>query len=221
MLAVGVALGTGGLAVAAPSASRPVARAAPLPRLEGFVGIARVNGRSTPGPGSGPIGVAAAAPLGPGEQLDLRLAAPTSFRPSAPVPSETVSVLLNVTIDQDATSASFLTVWPTGQARPLTSANNAEPGVVSPNLTSVRLGDGGSVSFFNQQGTIDLVVDLVGYTLPIPVPAAVAGLAVTRQFEDLARVAGGCSRRIRRSARSTCPVGNYERHGHGVGLGPR
>jgi hypothetical protein len=38
---------------------------------------------------------------------------------------------------------------------------------VSPNLTIARLGPTGGISFFAQQGAINLAVDLVGYTLPL------------------------------------------------------
>jgi len=108
--------------------------------------------------------VAAAGPLTAGAELDLPLTTAAPNRPAVPLPPDAVSALLNITIDQDAAAKSFLTVWPTGEPRPLTSANNTEPGLVSPNLTMARLG-GGSVSFYNQRGATNLAVDLVGYTV--------------------------------------------------------
>ena len=75
--------------------------------------------------------------------------------------------MINVTIDDDASLKSFLTVWPAGTPRPFTSANNAEPGLVSPNLTIAKLGPTGGISFYAQQGAINVAVDLVGYTVPL------------------------------------------------------
>src|SRR5690348_13718899 len=153
ILVVGVLVGAGGWAVAAPRASGgPAVEQATPAGPEGFIGITPVRVLDTRGPGAGPIGVADAGPLAGGDQIDLPLTSPAPHRPFA-VPSDAVSVLLNVTIDSNATAASFLTVWPTGTPRPLTSANNATPGQVSPNGMLVKLGDG-AVSFFNQAGAV-------------------------------------------------------------------
>jgi len=133
---------------------------------EVFVALAPTRVLDTRGPSDGPIGVALAGPLGPGEQLDLPLTSPAPHRPTAPLPANAVSAVLNITIDSDAAAKSFVTVWPTGTPRPVASANNAEPGLVSPNLTFARLGNG-SVSFYNQQGATNLTVDLVGYTIKL------------------------------------------------------
>ena len=75
--------------------------------------------------------------------------------------------MLNITLDSDATAKSFITVWPTGEPRPTTSANNAEPGLVSPNSTIAKLGANGSVSIFNQQGQTNVIVDVVGYLVTL------------------------------------------------------
>jgi hypothetical protein len=163
-----IAAGTG-LASAAdrPASHTPQAvQAAAVGDPEVFVAVSPVRVLDTRGPSNGPIGVATAGPLKAGQQLDLSLTGSAPNRPTAPLPSTAVSAVLNITIDEDAALKSFLTVWPTGEPRPLTSANNAEPGLVSPNLTFARLG-GGSVSFYNQQGATNLAVDLVGYTVPL------------------------------------------------------
>ena len=65
-------------------------------------------------------------------------------------------------------SKSFLTVWPAGTPRPFASADNAEPGLVMPNLTLAKLGPTGGISIYAQQGAINLAIDLVGYTCPCP-----------------------------------------------------
>ena len=120
-LVVGVLVGAGGWAVAAPrSAGRPVlAAAGSTPNPEGFIGITPVRVLDTRGPGAGPIGVTTAAPLAGGGQIDLPLTSPAPNRSFA-VPADAVSVLLNITIDSDATAPSFITAWPTGAPRPAT-----------------------------------------------------------------------------------------------------
>ena len=145
-------------------ASPPIARQVTPPSdPEVFVSMAPVRVLDT----RQPIGVATVAPLTGGQQVDLPLTTPAPNRPSAPLPTEATAAVLNVTIDDDATSKSFLTIWPTGQPRPFTSVNNAEPGLVSPNQTMARLGANGSISIYLQQGTANLALDLVGYLLPM------------------------------------------------------
>ena len=163
-------IGTAGFAQAGNadrSAARPSLQASPAASGEAFVALAPERVLDTRGPANGPIGVAAAGPLRGGQQIDLPLTTPAPNRASAPVPANATAAVLNITIDDDASLKSFLTVWPAGTPRPFTSANNAEPGLVSPNLTFAKLGPTGGVSFFAQQGAINLAVDIVGYTVPI------------------------------------------------------
>ena len=115
-----------------------------------------------------PIGVSVKAPLGAGATLVLPMVGTT------PVPNTATGVAINVTLDADATSKSFLTIWPTGQARPNSSANNAEPGLISPNFTFADLGTDGSISIFNERGAVNVIIDVVGYFVPI---AEIEGLA--------------------------------------------
>ena len=63
----------------------------------------------------------------------------------------------------DTTGPSFLTVWPDGTSRPLASDLNWTTGVTIPNLVVVKLGSLGRVDAFNNVGTTDLVVDVVGF----------------------------------------------------------
>jgi hypothetical protein len=101
--------------------------------------------------------VPAAGPLGQGQTIDVAVAGVDG------IPADAVSVAVNVTIDEDATFESFLTVWPAGEARPNGSANNAEPGLVSPNSGLYKLGVGGKLSVFNQQGAVHVIIDVTGY----------------------------------------------------------
>jgi hypothetical protein len=119
-----------------------------------------------------PIGTATARPLTGGQQIDLPLTGPALNRPSAPLPPGATAAVLNVTIDQDASEKAFLTIWPTGEPRPNTSVNNAEPGVVTPNETTARLGANGSISIYLQQGAANLAIDVSGYLMPAAPPTA-------------------------------------------------
>jgi hypothetical protein len=115
-----------------------------------------------------PIGVGTKAPLAAGATLVLPIVGAT------PVPNSATGVAINVTLDADATSKSFLTIWPTGQARPNSSANNAEPGLISPNFTFADLGSDGSISVYNERGAVNVIIDIVGYLVPL---SEIEGLA--------------------------------------------
>jgi hypothetical protein len=96
-------------------------------------------------------------PLGPGASLDLTATGVGG------VPASGVSaVVLNVTVT-DTTAPSFLTVWPTGQPRPTASNLNWTAGVTIPNLVVVKVGTGGKVSIFNNNGSTDVLADVVGW----------------------------------------------------------
>jgi hypothetical protein len=73
------------------------------------------------------------------------------------------SVVLNVTVTGASGPQSFLTVWPRGTSRPLASNLNFTAGVSVPNLVTARVGDGGSVSIYNDAGTVDVVADVQGW----------------------------------------------------------
>ena len=77
------------------------------------------------------------------------------------VPTGATAVILNVTVT-NPTADSFITAWPSDQARPLASDLNCVPGQTIPNLVVVKLSPSGQVSFYNSAGNSDLVVDLFG-----------------------------------------------------------
>ena len=78
------------------------------------------------------------------------------------VPESATTAILNVTATQ-SDAGSFLQVWPTGAARPNSSNLNFGAGQTVPNLVIVKLGAGGSVSFYNNVGSTHVVVDVVGW----------------------------------------------------------
>lgn len=80
-------------------------------------------------------------------------------------PADATAVTLNVTVT-NTTTAGFLTVYPTGSPRPLSSNLNWVAHQTVPNLVSIAIGEGGDVTFYNQVGTTDVVVDLEGWYEP-------------------------------------------------------
>ena len=81
------------------------------------------------------------------------------------VPSNADAVIMNVTVT-DVPVATFLTVFPTGSPIPTASNINAAPSNTIPNLVTVKVGSGGNVSFRNQNGSINVIADVVGYYSP-------------------------------------------------------
>ena len=130
-----------------------------------FVGIKPVRVLDTRGAGQ-TVGVATPAPIGAGKSIDVQITG-DKFG----IPTNATSVAINVTIDDDATSKSFLTVWPTGETMPLASTNNAEPGFISPVSALMKLGTGGKISVFNQQGAVNVIIDVTGYFVADSEPA--------------------------------------------------
>ena len=105
------------------------------------------SGVGQPGPG----------PVGPGSSINVPVAG------QGGVPATGVqAVVLNVTA-VSPTGLSFLTVWPTGLARPEVSNLNVVPGQTVPNAVTVGLGAGGQVSVFNATGATHVLFDVVGY----------------------------------------------------------
>jgi hypothetical protein len=72
------------------------------------------------------------------------------------------AVVLNVTVT-NPTAASFLTVWPDGSLQPLASDLNYITGLTVPNLVIVKLGSNGAVDLYNAFGSVDVVIDVVGW----------------------------------------------------------
>lgn len=96
-------------------------------------------------------------PLGGGKTLQLQVGG------RGGVPSTNVSaVVLNLTAT-GPTSAGFLTVYPTGVARPTVSNLNFTAGWTGANAVTVPLGTGGKVDIFNPAGNIHVIADVVGY----------------------------------------------------------
>lgn len=133
------------------AAGGPTPRAVDPAQVEVFVGVTptRVFDSRRPTPN----------PFGAGETRVISLAGWIDPRVS--------SVAINITLDADATSQSFITVWPTGEPRPDASANNAEPGIISPNQMIAKLGSDQSFSVYNERGSTNVIIDVVGVLVPL------------------------------------------------------
>ena len=111
-------------------------------------------------------------PISPVRVLDTRVSGgsmrqgetrPLGMLSTAGIPAAGVSaVAANITIT-GGTVSSFLTVSPTGFARPTASTLNWLPNQTRSNLAQTALGIYGAVSFFNAAGSVDLVVEVVGW----------------------------------------------------------
>ena len=119
----------------------------------------RVLDSRAAGSGSGLGGSGgAAAPWGPGTTREVVVTG------AGGVPSDADAVVLNVTAT-NTTAASFLSIWPTGTPapQPLVSSLNWSSGQTIANAVTARVGTAGRISIFNPSGTVDVVVDVVGW----------------------------------------------------------
>jgi photosystem II stability/assembly factor-like uncharacterized protein len=97
--------------------------------------------------------------LPPGGQLDVGV---VNANGDGVPPSATAVVAVITAVHP--TSTGYLTVWPTGVARPLASSVNFLAGQTAvANLVEIPLGANGSISIFNAAGSTDVLVDVEGY----------------------------------------------------------
>jgi Collagen triple helix repeat (20 copies) len=79
------------------------------------------------------------------------------------IPAAATGVSLAMTI-VNPTAASFLTVFPADAARPLASSLNWVAGQApTPNGVTATLSDDGRMAIYNLAGSVDVLVDIVGY----------------------------------------------------------
>jgi YVTN family beta-propeller protein len=119
--------------------------------------------RTTNGPLGGPY-------LYGAQQRDFPVLAATLCA----IPNSAVAYSLNfAAIPRMGNPLGYLTVWPTGESRPLVSTLNALTGTVTANAAIVPAGQNGDISVYPSQDT-DLVIDINGYFGP----AAPGGLSL-------------------------------------------
>jgi uncharacterized repeat protein (TIGR01451 family) len=93
------------------------------------------------------------------------------------IPANAVSYSLNVTVVPQV-PLSFLTVWPSGQAKPTVSTLNSLDGRIKANAAIVPAGTNGAISVFASD-TTNVVIDINGYFVPVSVAQSMAFYAVT------------------------------------------
>jgi hypothetical protein len=144
-------------------------------------------------------GAASFVPITPCRLVDTRSQPPIGQRTTAIGAHETVNftvrgangdcvisstatgIALNVTT-LNGTAASFLSVWPSDVTRPNASTNNWQPGPQAiPNKVDVKLSATGGISVYNESGTVDLLVDVVGYYEPV----GIAGYEVVNKASSV------------------------------------
>ncbi|MBP0453733.1 PKD domain-containing protein [Kitasatospora sp. RG8] len=121
--------------------------------------------------------------LGPGETWNLNVRYPSATGGATVVPPGATAVVLNLTATE-GTQNSFLSAYPTGGARPITSNVNFGPNQDVANLVTVPVGPDGQVTIRNNAGTVHVVGDVLGYYSPFTdqwyQPVAPARLLDTR-----------------------------------------
>lgn len=111
------------------------------------------------------------------------------------IPADARAVDLNMTIT-DGTQPSFLTVWPTGGDKPNSSVLNWLDASPDANAVSIQLGTGQAIDIGNEFGTVNVVVDMMGYYIPSPSggepgPAGPPGVAAIQVVTAKKDVTGG------------------------------
>jgi hypothetical protein len=164
--AVAVTLGAGGIIRFASAAGGTASTFTPITPCR------LLDTRSGAATGATP---ARTSPLGAGESLTV--SARGDFGKCVALSATATGATLNVTI-VDGTAGSYLTVWPADKAKPLASSLNWTAGQgATPNQVTTALDSSGQFSLFNNAGTVDVIVDVVGLYEPAggPAPAGSKG----------------------------------------------
>lgn len=165
------------------------------------------------------------APLPPARILDTRTG---TGAPKAPVgaggtitvqvtgvggvPAGATAVILNVTAVIPS-AGGYVTVYPADLARPNASNLNLTPHVTLPNLVSVKLSAQGTVTLYNNAGSVNLLADVAGYYTPstatLFTPLAPARILDTRTGTGApkAAVGPGATIRLQVAGAGGVPVG--------------
>ena len=89
---------------------------------------------------------------------------PIPISPTCSIPSSAQAYSLNITVVPPA-GLLFITVWPTGQPRPLASTLNDPLGTIVANAAIVPAGTSGSIDVYASHNT-DIIIDINGYYAP-------------------------------------------------------
>ena len=111
-----------------------------------------------------PVGVGVRqTPVGAGETVTFTV---WGTNGDCSIPTTATGISANVTV-VDPTAASFLTVFPADVGRPNASNLNYTAGQAPvPNSVTVKLSSDGKLNVFNNQGRVDVIIDIVGFYVP-------------------------------------------------------
>lgn len=110
-------------------------------------------------PGTNNVGTRS-TPLAGGEAATLAV---WGTNGNCTIPSTATGIASNVTA-VNATASGFLTLFPADASQPLTSNLNTSAGAPpTPNQVTVGLSAAGAIKVFNNAGTVDVIIDIVGY----------------------------------------------------------
>ena len=108
-------------------------------------------------PSEGLRGVINPGPVGAGQTIEV-----DAVSPLGKAPADVEAVVINVT-GIATNAATFITVFPTGTAKPNASNINLVAGQVKPNLVIAKVGADGRISLYNHGGNTHLVGDIMGW----------------------------------------------------------
>lgn len=112
-----------------------------------------------------------AGPVGAGGTLVVPI------RGRGEIPTDAAGAVILSVVVTEPTAGTFVTVYPTGVAKPVASNVNARAGQTVANTVLVPLGADGSVTLFQFAGSAHLVVDVLGWFPPsIDLPEGVTTL---------------------------------------------
>ncbi len=102
-------------------------------------------------------------PLGPAERAVFSVHGSNG---NCAIPTGATAIAANVTAT-GATAPTFLTVYPSDDTQPTSSNLNPTPGSpATPNQVTVGLSADGQIAVFNLAGSVDVVLDVVGFYQP-------------------------------------------------------
>ncbi|MER5260467.1 Ig domain-containing protein [Actinosynnema sp. NPDC002837] len=105
---------------------------------------------------------APAGPVGRQGRVDVR----TAGRGGVPA-TGVAAVAINLT-GTEPTATTHVIAYPAGDTRPTASNLNLVAGQTAPNAVVVKLGADGSISLYNNDGSVHLIVDVVGWFAHVP-----------------------------------------------------
>ncbi len=102
---------------------------------------------------------AAKAPIGSKQTINVQVTGKGGV-----ASSNVTAVVINITVVKPTASSGYLTVYPSGQTRPVVSSINwTSSGWVGANLVTVPVGAGGKIAIYNSWGKTNVVGDVMGF----------------------------------------------------------